>query len=240
MPDATQAVNNEVETTTETQEQAPVVTPPQEETVAATLEHEKKVPDSVPLSRLNKEIQKRKELEARLAEFETDRPSKTSAGVNEDIETIAKENNLDADVLSKIANAIKKTTQAEIEEKLRPLTEREELSRKEAIFNQHFNRALENMPEYKGVVNADVIRQLAFSPANGNKTYAQLIQETYGNVIKGRDTVETTTPRGGNTSGELDVRRAKTDPSYFKEVMSNPTLKQKYNDAIIEEASRQM
>lgn len=240
MNDATQAVNNEVETTTQNQEDTTVATAAAEETVGATLEAtEKKVPDSVPLSRLNKEIQKRKDLEARLEQLER-QPSKPSAEVDADIETIAKENNLDADVLNKIANAIKKNTAAEIEEKLRPLTEREEQARKEAVFSQHFSRAMENMPEYKGVVNAEVIRQLAFNPANGNKTYAQLIQETYGNVIKGRDTVETTTPRGGNTSGELDMKRAKSDASYFREIMSNPTLKEKYNTNILNEAARTM
>jgi hypothetical protein len=239
MNDATQAVNNEVEQTTETQvtpEPAAAV----EETVGATLEQEKKVPDSVPLSRLNKEIQKRKDLEQRLAQLEQERQSKPSAEVDADIDSIAKAHNLDGEVLSQIANAIKKTTAAEIEEKLRPLTEREELARKEAVFNQHFTRALENMPEYKSIVNPEVIRQLAFNAANGNKTYAQLIQETYGNVVKGRDTVESTTPRGGNTSGELDFMRARKDPSYFKDVMSNPTLKKQYNEAILSEAARTM
>jgi hypothetical protein len=241
MDDVTQTVNNEVEKTTENEAETNETKVATEETIGGTLGAEvKNVVDSIPRSSLNKEIERRKELEHQLETLrkETESGKKTSAEVDEDIETIAKENGLDVDVLNKIASAIKKTAAADIEEKLRPLTEREENSRKEAIFNQHFNRALENMPEYKGVVNPEVIRQLAFLPANGNKTYAQLIQETYGNVTKGRDTVETTVARGGNTDGELDFARARKDTSYFKDVMANPVLKEKYNSKILEEASR--
>lgn len=232
MNDATQAVNNEVETTTQTPD-APV-----EETVGATLESEtKKVPDEIPYERFKKVNDKVKSLERELEELKS-KPHQSTAEVDADLQGIASEYNLDPEALSKIASAIKKEVSADAAEKLRPITEREELARKESIFQQHFARALENMPEYKGVVNPEVIKQLAFNPANSNKTYSQLIQDAYGNVVKGRDTVETTVARGGNTNGELDMKRAKSDPAYFKEVMSNPALKEKYNEGIIAEASR--
>lgn len=231
MNDATQAVNNEVETTTQT----PEVT---EETVGSTLESEtKKVPDEIPYERFKKVNDKVKSLERELEELKS-KPHQSTAEVDADLQGIASEYNLDPEALSKIASAIKKEVSADAAEKLRPITEREELARKESIFQQHFARALENMPEYKGVVNPEVIKQLAFNSANSNKTYSQLIQDAYGNVVKGRDTVETTVARGGNTNGELDMKRAKNDPAYFKEVMSNSALKDKYNEAIIAEASR--
>ena len=231
MNDATQAVNNEVETTTQT----PEVT---EETVGSTLESEtKKVPDEIPYERFKKVNDKVKSLERELEELKS-KPHQSTAEVDADLQGIANEYNLDPEALSKIASAIKKEVSADAAEKLRPITEREELARKESIFQQHFARALENMPEYKGVVNPEVIKQLAFNPANSNKTYSQLIQDAYGNVVKGRDTVETTVARGGNTNGELDMKRAKNDPTYFKEVMSNPALKEKYNEGILAEASR--
>lgn len=232
MNDATQAVNNEAETTAQT------VETPVEETVGATLESEtKKVPDEIPYERFKKVNDKVKTLERELEELKS-KPHQSTAEIDADLEGIASEYNLDAGVLTKIAAAIKKEVSADAAEKLRPITEREELARKEAVFQQHFTRALENMPEYKGVVNPSVIKQLAFNPDNSNKTYSQLIQEAYGNVVKGRDTVETTVPRGGNTSGELDIKRAQTDPAYFKEVMSNPVLKEKYNEGVLKEASR--
>jgi hypothetical protein len=246
MTDATQAVNNEVESTTSNQDETTAevlqnVSPetPKEATVGETLvsQEVKKAVDSVPLSRLNKEIAKRKELEERLAEVEAQASQKTNAQVDADIDSIAEEFNLDPAALNKIAQVIKKQAESEIEEKLRPLTEREEMSRKEALFNQHFAKAMENLPELKDVVNPEVIKQLAFSPANGGKTFSQLILETYGHALKGRDTVETTVPRGGAT-GEVDYSRAKSDPAYFKEIMANPTLKQKYNDALLKEVSR--
>lgn len=238
MTDATQAVNNEVETTTENQEAtADVVS--SEPTVGETLvsPEVKKAVDSVPLSRLNKEIAKRKELEERLATLESQATYKSDAQVDADINSIAEEFNLDANALNKVAAVIKRQTEQDLEERFRPITEREEMSRKETLFNQHFSKAMENLPEFKDIVNPEVIKQLAFNPTNGGKTFSQLIQETYGPALKGRETVETTVPRGGAT-GDFDINRAKSDPSYFKEVMANPTLKAKYNDALLQQVSR--
>lgn len=236
MNDASQAVNNEMETTIQTEE---AVANTKEATVGETLvsEEVKKAVDTVPISRLNKEISKRKELEDRLAALEANASSKSNVQVDADIESIAAEFNLDPNALNKVAAVIKRQAESDIEEKLRPLTEREEMSRKESLFNQHFAKAMENLPEFKDVVNPEVIKQLAFNAANGGKTFSQLIQETYGHSIRGRETVETTIPRGGAT-GDFDISRAKSDPAYFKEVMANPTLKQKYNDALMREVSR--
>ena len=67
----------------------------------------------------------------------------------------------------------------------------------EAAFATGLEKALQNAPEYRDVVNVSVIKALAFNPANANKTYRQLLEEAYGNAITGQRTVETTTPRGG-------------------------------------------
>ena len=238
--DTTQVVQNEGEATPTNTEPQPTVA---EATVGDTLADvstEKKVPDSVPYSRLQKEVQKRKELEAQLAELTTRAKDEqlSNRDVDADLAKIADEYGLDQAGLDKVAQAIKGQLSADMEERLRPITERETQARKEQIFNQHFTKAMEGLSELKDVVNPEVIKQLAFSPANANKTYTQLIQETYGNMVKGRETLESTVPRGGNFDGAFDYGKAKTDPAYFEHIMASPTLKAKYNESMRQEMAR--
>jgi len=94
------------------------------------------------------------------------------------------------------------------------------------------------MPEYENLVNREVIKVLSLDPKNANKTFAQLIEETYGKAITGKRTIETTKPGGGKEPTEIDFDKALKDTEYFKEIMSNPTLKKKYNDSISSRVSR--
>jgi len=87
-------------------------------------------------------------------------------------------------------------------------------------------------------VNAEVIKALAFNPANANKTYKQLLEEAYGNAITGRRTVETTVPRGGAKDTKLDMQRARTDTAYRREVLADPELKKQYNEGITDRVFR--
>jgi hypothetical protein len=103
---------------------------------------------------------------------------------------------------------------------------------------QHLNKTLENSPEYKDIVNVDVIKALAFNPANANKTYKQLLDEAYGNAVTGRRTLETTTPRGGAKDTKLDVQRAKTDTEYRREVLKDPDLRKQYNEGLTDRVFR--
>jgi hypothetical protein len=214
-------------------EQAPESKPV--ETIGETL-GEKKVVDSVPLARLNKEITRRKELEAKIEQLQkaaaADTMSKTE--IAHDLKALAEEHNIDAGFLDKLAKTIKAQADADIDERLRPIAEREQMEKREKAFTEHFTKALENMPDFKGVVNPEVIKQLAFNPANANKTFAQLIEETYGNTLQGKRTIETATPRGGAKNEAVDIDRARRDSTYFKEVMANPELKKEYNDRLHE------
>lgn len=220
------------ETTVET-EQVPEVKPV--ETIGETL-GEKKVVDSVPLARLNKEISRRKELEAKLEELKKTaaEDNMSKAEISHDLKALAEEHNIDAGFLDKLAKTIKAQADADIDERLRPLAEREQAEKRDKAFNEHFNKALENMPDFKGVVNPEVIKQLAFNPANANKTFAQLIEDTYGHTLQGKRTIETATPRGGPKNAGLDLDRARKDSAYFKEVMADPELKKEYNATIHE------
>jgi hypothetical protein len=208
----------------------PVATP--EPTVAQAF-GEKKV-EQVPLARLNKEIQRKKELEDKVRDLEAKLADGTRSErqVATDIKALAEEHNIDAGFLDKLVNTIKAQADSEIEERLRPLTEREAKTAQEKAFGEHFTRTLESMPEFKEVVNPSVIKQMAMNPENSEKTFKQLIEEAYGHTLSGKRTIENSTPRGGGSVEPLDIARAGKDTAYFKEVMANPTLRAQYNEGL--------
>jgi hypothetical protein len=216
-------------------------TPEPEATVGQVL-HEKPEPETIPKARLDKEIARRKEAEARaenaLAELSKRAASEgmSKAEITTDLQALANKHNIDPGFLNELAGSIKAQAEAGIEERLRPLAEREKQQKIDSAFNQGFTRALENMPDYKDIVNPAVIKTLSLDPSNANKTFSQLIEDTYGNALGGRKSIERTTPRGGNASGQLDYERANKDGDYFKEVMADPTLKKQYNDRMISES----
>lgn len=235
-------VNQPEETVTPEQEPAaPIEQPaeaPKEETIGE-LFNEKTQPESIPKARLDKEIAKRKEAEKALADLQRKATEEdmSKGEIATDLKALADEHGIDPSFLNKLAGAIKAQAEAGFEERLRPITEKEQRAKRDAAFNAGFTKAMDNMPEYEGIVNPAVIKTLSLDPSNANKTFRQLIEEAYGNVSKGKKTLETALPRGGNASGELDYQRAKSDPAYFKEVMADPVLKKKYNDQMITEAS---
>ncbi len=167
---------------------------------------EKKVPDSVPLARLNKEVSRRKELETELKEL------RQQIDAGDDYE--------DSDDSSEV-----KQLAAEVKE----IKQREARIKAEAVFTQNLERTLENNPEYKDLVNKEVIKQMAFNPANKDKTYSQLLEEAYGNAIQGRRTMESTTPRGGAENTKVDIKRAQSDPEYRRQVLADPDMRKEYN-----------
>jgi hypothetical protein len=109
--------------------------------------------------------------------------------------------------------------------------EKEAKERVDKALTENINKALEVMPEYEGVVNKDVLKSLARLPENKNKTFQQLIEETYSKTVTGKKTMETSTPRGGKDVG-IDWSRVK-DPSYFSQIMADPELKKQYNEKLI-------
>lgn len=217
----------EPETTVQTEQK------PTEPTVAETFGEkvQDKKPEVVPMARLNKEINRRKDLEKRIVELEQQHADGdiSKKEMSTDLKALAEEHNVDIGFLDKLVQTIKAQSEAEIDERLRPLTEREAREKREKAFTEHFGKAIENFPEIKDVVNPEVIKQMAFNPANAEKTFPQLIEEAYGNVAGGKRTLESTTPRGGVSNGPVDVDRARKDTEYFKEIMANPATKAEYN-----------
>lgn len=169
----------------------------------------KKVPDTIPKARLDKEIQRRKELEKQLDELKQEK----------DTDDSVTDTDKDPDV-------------KELAQKLANIEEKEKQARREQIFGEHLNKALENAPEYKDIVNVEVIKQMAFNPANKDKTYKQLLEEAYGNALSGKRTIETATHRGGAKDTKVDVARAQQDSEYRKQVLADPELRKQYNVGI--------
>lgn len=171
--------------------------------------------DSVPFNKFIKEKEKRKALEKELADL------RKQLSQDDDVDDVE-----DEPEVKKLAQKL---------EQLEGDKKREQL---EAKFMQHFNKTLEDFPEYKDVVNVDVIKKLAFDPANSTKTYKQLLDETYGKSLVGRRTIETTTPRGGAKDTKVDIERAKTDAAYRHEVLADPELRKQYNESLTDRIFR--
>jgi len=172
---------------------------------------EKKLPETVPYNRLSKEVAKRKALEKELAEL------RTQLIDDEDVASAEVDDTPEVKRLAAELDGIKK---------------KEQMAELNKRFETHYQKAMENMPEYKDVANMEVIRQLAFNPANANKTYKQLLEETYGNVLNGRRTIETTIPRGGAKDSKLDMDRVRKDRDYRHEVLADPDLRKQYNESL--------
>ena len=232
-PTPAEEVNNTEEEVVETQE----------ETIASAME-EKKTPDQIPYNRFQEKVNENKELKERIGELEqaaqADNMSKEE--VASDLEDIASEFNLDAKVLDKVADKLASKAQQTIDEKLAPLTAREQKAQQDRVLGQMLDKALESNPDFKDVVNPDVIKQLALNPDNANKTMTQLIQDTYGSAVKVTDkkTMESTTPGKSEAITSVDYDRAQTDSEYFAKIKADPALKAEYNQKMTEQLSRYM
>ena len=101
------------------------------------------------------------------------------------------------------------------------------------VFETMYSNAIQANPEYEKVVNKDLLKQLAFNPANANKTFPQLLKEVYPNASLSKDAkknMETTKKGKTEAIDSIDYARAQTDSTYFQQIMSDPKLKKEYND----------
>jgi len=169
----------------------------------------------------------------------------TKKEVSTDIKTLAEKHDIDADFLQEFAQAVKAGTEQDIEERIssitKPQKEKELAEKIDTAFNSHFSKAMEGMTEYEGIINKEVIKSLSLIPSNANKTFVQLIEETYGQSVPGKKSFDGASARAGkNDSLDVDIARMKTDTPYFQEIMANPTLKAKYNSSLISNLSRNL
>lgn len=159
----------------------------------------------------------------------------TKQEISESISEIADEHNIDKGFLQKLASSIKAEAEKELDAKYAAKFEgKEKVEKFETAFGKQYDIAMERAPEFKAIANMDIIKTLALQPQNAKKTISQILEETYGNAITGKRTVETvTTPGGGKEPEPLDYKRAEKDIEYFKEVMADPKKKAQYNEEML-------
>lgn len=155
--------------------------------------------------------------------------------VSNSIDAIAEEHDIDKGFLKKLSSTIKAEAKAEIEADINAKSVGEnKMKQFEDSFNKGLQVALERGPEFKDIANADVIKQLALLPQNSKKTISQILEETYGNAIQGKRTIETQTqPGGGKDPEPLDLKRASSDINYLTEILKDPIKKAKYNEEML-------
>lgn len=191
-------------------------------------------PDNVPLATYLEAKSENKELRKALKDLESKiNEGATKVEISDDISSLADEYKVDKNFLAKLtaaaAEKARKVAAAEREAELQPLREAESKKKFDEAFEQHYNVAMTNVPEFASVVNKEVIKTLAKDPSNASKTLSQIIEETYGNAVTGRRTVETTTTGGGKEPETIDFARASKDNEYLSKILSNPQLKAEYN-----------
>lgn len=193
------------------------------------VEEPKMVPEAILIEykKENKEIHK--ELNDLKALIES---GATKKEVSADLKVLAEKHGVAADFLEEFAAAVRKEAKADADRELQPIKDGETAAKRETVFNEHFDKTLIEMPEYSKIVNKNVIRTLVFDPKNANKTFAQIFEESFGHLITGKKTIDTTKARGGKDATIVDVARAQRDPEYFKEIMADPELKKKYNEGL--------
>jgi len=220
--------------------QAGAEEPKREETIGEALEKAKEdvkkdesrlVPEAVLLEYKNQN----KELKRDIRELKNlIEAGGTPKEISEDLKEIAQEHNVDEKFLNRLAKSIKLEAERDMEEKfkadIQPIKEKERAEKMEVIFNEHYNKTIEVMPEFKDIANRDVIKQLSLLPQNAKKTFSQILQETYGHLVGGKRTIETARARRNGVIEEIDFKRTQTDQVYLNEILSDPELKKKYNE----------
>lgn len=146
------------------------------------------------------------------------------------VDAIADKYNIDREFMNELKSTIENDLDAKYASKL---SDKEKADKFNEAFNKQYNTALERGPEFQAIANPDVIKTLATLPQNKNKTVSQLLEETYGNALTGKRTIETTQPGGGKDPEPLDIAKAEKDINYFNEVMADPKKKAQYNEAML-------
>lgn len=208
---------------------------PKDRTVEEILAEGEEKSSRVPLKTFLEVKKEKKELEREISELkEQVKGGATKAEISADLDSLANKYDVDPNFLKELSTVIyskaKGDADAVLEQKLKPIQDKEKAEKINKIFNENFDKIMEELPEYSEVVNKDVIKELSLLPQNSKKTFQQIIEDTYGKSVSGKKTMETSTPRGGKDAG-LDMNRI-NDPEYFKLVMETPELKKQYNEGI--------
>jgi uncharacterized membrane-anchored protein YjiN (DUF445 family) len=199
------------------------------ETKAPEPKEAKMVPEAVLLEFKKENKEMAKELKSLKEAIEGGASKKE---VSSDLKALAEKHGQDPEFLKEFADSVRKEAEANAEKILKPLQDQDTAAKKDKVFNENFDKTLEEYPEYKNLANKEVIRTLALDPKNSNKTFAQIFQDSYGHLVTGKKTLDTTVAGGGKEAPQIDYGKAASDPKYFKEIMADPELKKEYNKTL--------
>ncbi len=206
-------------------------------------------PKLVPEAALVKEKKGRQEAERLAAKLQKQiddgaaSPEDVADGID-DLNAMAEEFDVDPKLLTKLTKSIetkaRKAAEAATEAGLEPLKAADRASKINQVFSEHFEAAMAEMPEFKDVVNKEVIKTLSLDPKNANKSFRQIIEDTYSGALGGKRTLEQKQPNGGKGPDEIDYDKAQRDGKYFGEIMADPVSKKKYNDGLAQRISKHL
>lgn len=190
---------------------------------------------TVPEAALASANRARKAAERELKALKQSIESGASQGdIDSDIDSIADKYEVDKGFLEELSSTIKAQAKKDFEQEMTSKQLGQQKAEKfENAFSKAYTEALDRGPEFSAIANPDVIKQLALLPQNAKKTISQILEDTYGNALTGKRTIETTKPGGGKDPEPLDMKRAEKDIEYFKEVMADPKKKAQYNEHML-------
>lgn len=224
------------ETASETPaESAPAEEKKEEQTLGSLLGTEAKESKEEPKEEV-KMIPEAKFLEIKkeLKELKREMKGKTSIEISEDVGSFSEKYNLPKEFTEELSALISKENKKSVDEaissRVKPFEEKEKAKKFEEIFSQTYEKALEEMPEYKSLANKETIKAIASNPANANKKFSEIFDMAYGHLVTGKRTLDRQITQ--KFDGEIDFARASRDGEYFKQIMSDPATKKKYNESL--------
>lgn len=198
--------------------------------------------DSVPLAVFLEEKKERKTLETKIADLEKQVAAGKKLDVGDEIAALGEEYGVDAGFLAKLTTAIEtrvgKPKGGEVSPDVQKILADAEAKNLNEVFKTHFDKAIGKMPEYAEIANPEVIKSLSLLPENANKTFSQIIEDTYSRSLSGKKTIETTVPNGGKEPAPIDYVKASKDQTYLAEILANPETKKEYNKSLADRLAK--
>lgn len=203
------------------------------------LDPSKKTDEHVPLKKYMSEKAARKEaqeyadkLEQDIATLKSNMVGMSVGAVTDELKRMATEYNVDEAFLGKLMAVAKRVTKEEIKAeldqeyapKLNKLEQEKVKEQAERKFNELLSKTLGELPEYKELVNPEIIKQLAFNPANAKKTLPQILDEVYGSVAKTKKSIETSRP--GREPEAPDFARGSVED--FEKINASPEARKEW------------
>lgn len=204
-----------------------------------------KADDRVPLKKYMEEKRARQELEEQAQTLAQELERVRNSGIqgydtNFDVDYLSQKHNIDADVLRDIINATSAITseavRAKVNEEIAPalseltgIKREKEQKKFDDQFNKILSESIEDMPEYKDLIDKDDLKEWIRSGKYSKLTMPQLIEQKYGKFVGAKKTID-----GGYTPGRessIPDPTNMTDEDWVN-IDKNPDLKKKWQGSL--------